>query len=511
MAIPLAVSPGTLTPGVYLIVDLLAGAASPSTGLLRIALMGSKSAAGDLTPDTEVRAGGGADTAATAFGVGTPAHLAAKLLYGQFAAAVIDFIAPIAGTGLATLDITLSGVPTGNNVTLWDVMGREFEVAWLLGETFEDVKDKAIDAINSRTDDLFTTAADGGVGIVTINAKTAGNEGNDVKVKVTLQNPATGTEAVAGALVPTPLAGGATDPDYTNALAATSGKEYAAILPCLSNTDVGNVGTKNNFSRVIDHINLLNTGLDAKLQQAWVGMTSSIAIAVPATSNANGAQNDPTGELILCVNGRGLPAELGGREVGGWVAATSLDPAANRIGEDMSEYIGSADVDGDRPSPAESETALGNGVSLISYTAQGLEILMRAITTHSQTATGAPDRRLLDIQNVSATYIVARDLREALPQEFPNAKIVKDTPAGEDPPPKGVIEERDVKAFLISRLRFWQGEGVITQSSLDTAVSTGTLIVQVNASDPSQVDIVLPFSIVPPLAKFGVVVQRVPN
>ena len=92
-----------------------------------------------------------------------------------------------------------------------------------------------------------------------------------------------------------------------------------------------------------------------------------------------------------------------------------------------------------------------------------------------------------------------------------NAKITKDIAPGEDPPPKGVIEERDIKAFVISRLRFWQTQGVITKQSLDTAINGGTLIVEVNAQDETQVDIVLPFSIVPPLAKFGVVVQRVPN
>ena len=150
-------------------------------------------------------------------------------------------------------------------------------------------------------------------------------------------------------------------------------------------------------------------------------------------------------------------------------------------------------------------------MALVGYNAQGLEVLVRPVTTHSQDSTGAPDRRLLDAQNVAATYIVARDIRSALPAEFPNAKLVKDTEPGEDPPPKGVIEERDIKAFVISRLRFFQAQGVITKQSLDTAINGGTLIVQVNDSDASQVDIVLPFSIVPPLAKFGVVAQRVPN
>jgi phage tail sheath gpL-like len=152
----------------------------------------------------------------------------------------------------------------------------------------------------------------------------------------------------------------------------------------------------------------------------------------------------------------------------------------------------------------------GAGVSINSYDAAGNIIAVRPVTTVSQDAQGAPERRLLDTQNVDAVYIVARDLRSSLPAEFPNAKISRDTLPGEDPPPVGVIEERDVKGFTISRLRFWERQGVVLKSALDEVITNGELIVQVNASDPSQVDILVPITIVPPLAKFGVVVNRNP-
>ncbi len=511
MAIPIAVAPSVLTPGLYLIVDLLAGAASPSTGQLRVVLMASKSSAGDLTNDTEVRAGGGAVTAQTAFGIGTVGALAAQQLYDVFPAAQVDFMSPAPGSGLATIDLTASGTPTGNNAVLFDIMGREFTVSWLIAETADEFKDKAVAAINQRTAELACTAVDGGVGIIEINSKVAGNLGNDIKVQAVLQSAATGSEAIAGAATPSPLVGGTTDPDFATALSNLEGKEYPYFLPCLSNVDAANVATQSNSAKTIAHINGHNTGLNAKLEQVVVGITTTIALATAASSAANSMGNDPVGELILCVNGRGLPGELAGREVGGWLLGLSNDPAVNRIGEDMSSYIGAVDKIADLITPAQSETALGNGVSIINYNAQNQEVLVRAITTHSQDSTGAPDLRLLDAQQVAGTYIVARDIRSALPAEFPNAKIVKDIEAGEDPPPKGVIEERDIKAFIITRLRFWQAQGVITKKSLDTAIDDGTLIVQVNDSDATQVDIVMPFSIVPPLAKFGVVAQRVPN
>jgi phage tail sheath gpL-like len=510
MTIPQAVSPSTLTPGLYLVVDLLASAASPSTGELKTVIVAPKSSAGNLTPDTEVRSIGGVSDASAAFGPGTPGHLASKLLYARFPTATVDVIAPVAGAGVATLNVTFAGAPTSNTSILFDVMGREFEIAWLVGETPDDVKQKAIDAINQRTDDLFVTGVTGGVGILTINAKTPGRGGNDVKVLAVLSIAQTGSETVTGAAVYTNLAGGTTDPDYTNALSELEGEEYHFILPCLSNNDATNVATTSNVKRVVDHIDGLDSGLNARLQQVIAASFGTVAQAVAATVSSNNGQNATFGEHILCINGRGLPAELAALEAGGRLAAISIDPAANRIGEIMNEYIGAKDKIADNPTLGDSETALGGGVSLIGYTAQGLERLVRAVTTHSEDDVGAPDRRLLDTQNVDGTYIIARDLRSSLPQEFQGAKITPDVPAGQDPPPKGVIEERDIKAFIITRMRFWQAQGVATQKSVDDSIANGTLIVKVNDSDPTQVDIVVPFTIVPPLAKLGVTAQRIP-
>lgn len=508
MPIPLAVNPATVTPGLYLSINLLSGAASPGGGTLRVLLLAPKDGTGTLTVQSEIRSGGGPDTAATAFGQGTPGHLAAKQIYTKNPSAQIDFGAPTAGATNATLNVTASGTPTGNNSVHWDIMGREFDVEWNAGETADTFKTRAIAAINSRTTDLAVTASSGGVGIITLTGKVTGRISNDVRVKATLNLAATGTEAMAGALTHTPLAGGTTDPDFTTILAAASGKEYAYILCCTSNTDAETTGGASNVARLITHITTYQSGLNAKLQQGIVASTSATMTAAKAAAiNRNKAEL----EYVYTFAGRSLPCEFAARELGGRLASVSLDPAANRIGELFDNVYGSQDVIADNPTQAELEDALTNGLSILAFTPQGQLYVVRPITTYSQDSTGGADRRLLDTQNVDATYAVARDLRSALPAEFPNAKISKDTIPGEEPPPKGVIEEKDVKAFVISRLRFWDREGVILRAKLDAAIADGTLIVAVNSTDASQVDIVIPLTIVPPLAKFGVVVQRRPN
>lgn len=511
MSIPSAVAASTLTPGIYITVDLLAGTASPGTGTLAVAVLATKSASGSLTDNTEVRAIGGEADASTAFGPGTVGHLCCKQIYNKYGEAQIDVISPTAGAGTATLAVTAAGAPTSNNVADVSVAGRTGEVAWLVGETPTDFAAKLIDWITERTSDLPVSAAAGAAGVLNINSKVLGNIGNDVKVKMKLRYAATGTETLTGALVHTALAGGTTDPDITTALTYLQGKEYHYIVPCLSNTDVANILASNNCKKLFTHIYNLNTGRDAKLQQGIVGFTGALAAAQASTQHANSFNNAEFFECIQCLNGLSLPGEWAGRECGGRLAAVTIDPAANRIGEYLDGMYGAADKIADKPTQAESEASLGDGVSLVSYNAQDQEVLVRPITTHSKDSAGGSDKRLLDVQNVDAAYIVARDLRTNLPIEFANAKIQPDAEATDDPPPAGVTEERDIKAFIISRLRFWQNQGVIYRASLDYAISNGTLIVQVNSTDPTQVDMVVPFEVIQPLAKMGLVVQRVPS
>ena len=511
MSIPQAVSSSVLTPGLYLPVDLVAGTASPGVGTLRIALMATQSSGGDLTDDTEVRTLTGVDSAITAFGTGTVGHLAAKLIYQESPSAIVDAVSPAAGSGSATLDLTFGGAPTGSSTLDFDIMGRTFEVVWLVGESTSDIRDKVIAAVNQRTADLACTASSGGAAVVTLTSKVAGNVGNDILVKATVRSQ-TGTETLTGAATHTALPGGSSDPDFTNALAALAGREYHFIVGCLSNADAINVAAASNADRLYNHCNTYNTGKSAKLQQFIVGVTgNNLSNLATATPHANGFNNAKWGQAFFCITGRSLPGEFVGFICGHRHYAIGLDPAANIINDAANGLAGSHDKIADQPTAAETEIATGAGISIIAYTAQDQEYIVRSVTAYSQNAAGQPDRRLLDTQNVDAAYIVARDMRDNLPVEFANAKIQEDAAAGEDPPPAGVIEERDIKAFIISRLRFWQEEGVVDGPSLDTIIENNEIIVQVNSSDPTQVDIYVPFEVLQPLAKMGVYAARVPS
>jgi phage tail sheath gpL-like len=106
-------------------------------------------------------------------------------------------------------------------------------------------------------------------------------------------------------------------------------------------------------------------------------------------------------------------------------------------------------------------------------------------------------------------FAVFRDLRVAFPQQFPNASISENLPAGADPLPAGVVEVKDVRAFLISRLRFWARSGVLNKAALEASIEANELVVEIDETDKTQVNIFVPASIIKPLAKFGVVGSKV--
>lgn len=504
MGIPLAVAPTNPVPGLHMVVNLLYGAASPGSGTIRALLVGPKNTTGgDMTVDTEVRAVNSPEDVKTAAGQGSLPHLAYKALFANDPTARVDLLCPTASAGAAAAGtITYTGtISTSGTVRHW-IQGRVIDVPWLVGEDVDAMVTKAVLYINRYADDLFVTASDAvGAGIVDLTAKGKGPAGNDVTLRAKIiEGCASGSVAVSGAN----LTGGTTEPVFTTALASAAGTEYDYVVLCCSNADT-NAASANNPAKLETHIGTYNTGLNAKLQQGVLASTATIAAA---KTGAVGLNNE-TIEHLCGVGLESLPCELAGAECGDRMRRRKLNPNSNRIGTELKGLYPSDDILGDNPTEAEAIDAMQNGVSLIAYTANQTLILMRPITTHSQDSAGNPDVRCFDVNEVDALYDYAKDLRAALPAEFEQAKIAKDRVAGDDPLPEGVVEESDVKAFIVSRTKgFWVPKGVIDGDKFDAAVADGTFVVQVNATDPTQVDIFIPAVPFKILSKFGLYVAK---
>ena len=73
------------------------------------------------------------------------------------------------------------------------------------------------------------------------------------------------------------------------------------------------------------------------------------------------------------------------------------------------------------------------------------------------------------------------------------------------------MQVKDVKSFINGRMRYWINQGVVDAIKWAVAYTTGTFAVEVDPTDPSQCNIVLPEDVYPPLAKFSLLVQKRAN
>ncbi len=506
MGAPLAVDPNTTVAGLWLTVDLLRGSSSPAAQGLKVAILAPKNTTATggttITPNTEVRSVSSPDDMKAAGGSGCLGALAYKAAFGEDSLIQCDYIAPAESAGAAaTGTFTFGSTPTSSRTARLKIQGRTIDVPWNTGETADDAKTKAINAINEKTDDLHVVASSGGVGIVTLTAKAKGPTGNDVQISALLIGGAGGTLVASGAT----LTGGTTEPDFTLALALIQPEEYDYILICCSSAEVENASTGNHV-RLETHIDGNVSGLNAKLQQ---GIYASRATIAAAKTGAIG-RNSLYLEHNLAENMQSLPCELAGWALGNRTRRRRLNPNPNRIGTVTKGVYGSLDPNADNPTPNEIQDAQTNGVTMYGYNAVKELVLLRPVTTHSKDDSGNPDRRCFDNNEVDAMFDTAKDLRTYLPQQYFQVKVTKDRAETDEDLPEGVVEERDIKGTIVQRIRdFWVKRGVQNGEKFEAAVAGGQLIVQVNALDPTQVDIFVPLEPFKVLAKFGLYVAKV--
>lgn len=502
---PLAVDPSNPKPGLYLTVDLLRGTSSPGAQGLRCGLISPPATTpGNIVIGTEIRPVFSAEDVELAIGRGL-GYFAYKTLIANDPLALVDLIAPAESAGAAAAQIlTFASAPTSNQTWLVYIMGVACQVAWNVGEANTLAKTNAVTSINQQAADLFAIASAGAGGVVNLTARSKGPCGNDVTVRVVPVSGAGGTLVASGAT----LVGGTTEIDLTTALATAAGKEYDFLFPCLSNADAQSA--TGNPQRVTTHIDTYKSGSNAKLQQAVIGSTGTTASAKTDTI----ARNHTNLEHVNSVNDESLPCEVAAAELGDRMRRRRREINANRVLQPLKRVRGAADKVTNNPTDAQAIDALSNGVTIMGYTANGQLMLLRSITTHSQDTLGNPDKRCFDTNEVDSLYDYGKDLRAFIPQQFltPDAqvKIAKNRVEGDEPLPAGVVEERDVRSAIFSRtVDFWVPKGVIDGDAFRASEADGTLLVQVNASDPTQCDIFIPAKVFKIAAKFGMYLAKV--
>jgi len=503
MPAPKAMSSSVKTPGFYLLINLLAAGSGTGTDPIRVLLIAHKLSSGDITADTELRrALAGPDAVAQALGDGALGHLWAIPAFRKYGLLQLDLVAPVAPAG-ATAGLTLAIVstPTTTHTFEFDIAGRVVTVDWFVGEVLATFRARVIAAINSVRPIAWVASAGAGAGDVDVDAKGGGTWGNDVKVAVKRLRGIDVTITGAGN-----LAGGSSEFDVTNVLGLVNAQEYHIIAVATSNADYEITSASSNVARVKAHIETFNNGLDALVQYGYAAHTGTITNVKAGAV----ARNSEWMSHVFGQNARSLPAELCGSEVGDAVKWYGIRPNYNRIGNRHPDLFGSADPVGDKLTPAEREDLLNSGVTPLDFVANGEELfVVNPITTHSLDGSGNPDFRAYYQTDVFGIMAVSKDMRTFLPQQYPNASISPNLPPGADSLPAGVVEIRDVEATVHARLRSWVPLGVVNGAHLEEQIALGNVIVEIDASDESQVNVFIPSKILKPLAKFSGVVHKV--
>lgn len=503
-SIPLAVQPSVKTPGLYLTVNLLAAVAGAGLDQKRALILAPKSSAGNITPNTEIRECFGADDVSLALGPGTTGHLAAKGFFRQYPNGSLDVVAPTESGGAAATETqTFSGTATQNSTLRLRLHGRKIDTPWNAGETAATFITRYVATVNAQGADLAAVLVDETGGDVSVTAKVKGPAGNDIRLKVSIIDGGAGISIDAN---PTALASGTTEPDFTTALALVGTRSYRRIIGCCSNADATSASASSNPGRIQAHVVAHQSGANAKLQVFTIGHTGVIANVKAGAV----AKNDPAGEYVFGQTFEDLPCELAGAEAGDALRFIGIRANYNRIGNVLG-LLGPEDVVGEKLTDGgggELEDLLNHGVTALDIAPFTNAIFVtRPITTHSLSGSAA-DYRALDLPDTDAIYTVAEDLRDALPVTFANCSVVDNLPPGVNRLPPQVVEIKDIRGFIQSRLGIWVDAGVLDGTKLETAFNAGQLLVGINTSDATQVDIFLPLAVVKVLAKFGVTAAK---
>jgi len=209
-----------LTPDQQIETDWYGGAFTLPRTTKKVLLVG-----GSANYNNTVRQMHGVAQAVTDYGEGSSlAGMVEKFLKVPGASKIPLYTMSIAaGSGSATLDVTLTTTATSAGVfRLW-LAGRRFEVGVATDDTPTVIADAMVAEVNAKKYNLPVgiTAA---VGVLTITATEAGAAGNTIRVQTELTCTGT-TSDVEDA----PLASGTTDTDPSTALAGVESERYHII------------------------------------------------------------------------------------------------------------------------------------------------------------------------------------------------------------------------------------------------------------------------------------------
>ena len=457
------------TPGTYLEVD-------PSRalqGLLglhhRLLVIGQRLATGETPACTPTMVVSPKD-AVRRFGQGSMlANMltASKTANGYtetWAVALDDDPAGVAASGT----FTFGGSPTEAGTVSLLIGGVRVRVRVEAGETPTEVAVSAVAAINAQTSLSVTAAA--ALAVTTLTHRHKGEVGNNLDLRHSYYQG----EVLPKGLTLTvgDMTGGTGNPEIGPALASLADRRcHYNVMPY---TDASNLSEMEGW---------LNERWGPLKKLEGLGFTA--ARGTPAALSTLGSgRNSPFTSIMGA--GRSPTAIEVWASVYGAVEAFNLniDPARPTQTLVLTGVLPPAVPD--ILDTAERNVLLHDGISTHTVDDGGLVRIERDVTTYQTNALGEEDPSMLDINTMATLAYIKDQVRARVTNSFPRHKLAKDSAnvgAGQ-----AIVRPKDMRSELIALFREMEKNGIV--ENIDQFKTD--LVVEINESDPTRLDALLP-------------------
>lgn len=452
-----------VVPGSYVEINTnVAATGLPNTEDV-VCLLGQKTADGTATAETlqTIRS---ADEAGELFGVGSMLHrmaLAALTANPYMASLKAVALADIGGGTAASGTLTVS-VTTVEAGTLKIRIGADWlGVAVAEGDTDEDIA-AAIEAAIDDEPSLPVTASVSAE-VVTLTCRHKGTLGNDIDLDWEYS-----TSGVSVAIVA--MASGATDPDLQDALDVILQSNVTVLVSAYA--DATNLGD------LSDHLDSRSDGVNQRGAIGVAALDTTVSTSVSRAAAVN------SGRISLAVC-EGSPS---------WAPEIAAAYAAAIAGEpDLALPLNGVVLSGiappeeaDRFIQSEQDTLIKGGVTPLGVSADEEVRIIRSVSTKTTDSNGGTYKHLRDIQVIRVLDYARRVVKAEVDSRFARVKLaaVAHTATATDP--------AKIRAVIINTLKAL--EKVDYLQNVDDNLDG--VVVEINGSDPTRVDAVIPGDVV---------------
>lgn len=469
----LSTIPIYLRGGVYTNIDNTQAVGGLYTDAYRVLLLGQKLAAGTAAANTPVQVPS-ATIAAALFGQNSMLHIMAKRVFDQakFMGGTLQVWAiaqaDAAGATPAAGSVTVGGAPTANGTIAFYVGGERVAVGVTAGQTTATIAAALQAAVAGITTNQYVTAAVDGADTSKVNF-TALHKGlayNDVDLRHSYFR---GEALPAGlTLAITAMAGGATNPDLTTAIAAFGPMRWAKLA--MPYKDTANIG-------LLENELLRRFGATIQLEgmaHGWLDDTLSNLLTFGAARDSafitwEGGCNVPAPPFALAARYTALAA-----------AAAIVDAPRQLRSLIMANEL--APLEGDRFDGDERESLLVDGIATFTVGDDGLMRMERNVTSYKTNGAGILDPSYRDVETMECLHALRADIRGYVASTYPRSKLADDGPGVTAS--QTVVTPKYMRAALAARGYLWAQQGLIEdydQFLADLAVSR-------DANDPDRLN-----------------------